>query len=496
MGELMKFFDKSERTVRRWCKELGFKEKEDAEIEVLRVAKKKKHDNKKKRFLITSAQSATPINKRFLENLEAYAKYIDAEILVIPFRYKNPTSMFTKEQQDDEWWDPQIVKYLTLNRHDLNNSISVLSDIKIQPTASNPLSGLEGITGEHSSVIGHPRLELRSIPVMEGAKPKIIFTTGACTIQNFSDNKVGKTGEFHFSTGFAIIELKDKETFFFRQVSANKNGEFIDLFYSAKDGVVSTETDVEAVIMGDIHVSQCDERVVDRTFNDLFKKLQPKKVFIHDLIDSESISHHNLRDPFYLHEQELRGGNSLQNEIDQAINWLKQVEKYDTYIVHSNHDTHIDRFLRETDWRKMTTFKNAIPYMELSLAVLQGKAKNGVVPYIVNKHYPKIKCLGPNDRVIVKGYLLSMHGHIGVNGSRGSLMQFSKLSTKSVVGHSHSIGRIGGSSSVGCSCRLRLGYNNGPSNWSNAHGIVNRLGKFQHIVFFQTKDGMEYTTLK
>ena len=89
-----------------------------------------------------------------------------------------------------------------------------------------------------------------------------------------------------------------------------------------------------------------------------------------------------------------------------------------------------------------------------------------------------------------------MHGHIGASGSRGSLSQYSKLSTKSVTGHSHSIGRIGGAVSVGTSTHLRLAYNIGASSWVNAHGIVNRLGKFQHIVFFHTKDGLEYTTLK
>ena len=90
---------------------------------------------------------------------------------------------------------------------------------------------------------------------------------------------------------------------------------------------------------------------------------------------------------------------------------------------------------------------------------------------------------------------MSVHGHMGASGSRGSLQQYSRLSTKSVTGHSHTIGRIGGAVSVGCSCKLRVSYNKSFSGWTNAHGLVNRLGKFQHIVFFHTKDGLEYTTL-
>jgi hypothetical protein len=322
-----------------------------------------------------------------------------------------------------------------------------------------------------------------------------MFTTGCVTKPNYTDSKNGKRGEFHHSSAFAIIEIKDAETFFFRQVSATPSGEFIDLFYHVNKGEVTKETDVEAIALGDIHVRHCDPRVTDITLNNLFKKIRPKKVFIHDIIDSQSISHHNLKDPFLLHKLELENGNDLGKEIEEMIKWLEPFKDFETYIIKSNHDEHIDRFLNETDWRRMTNIKNAIPYMEYSMAKLKGKAENGVIPYVIGLHYPEFKCLGYNDNVSVKGFLMSIHGHIGASGSRGSLQQYSRMSTKTVTGHSHAIGRIGGSVSVGTSTYLRLPYNKGASAWLNAHGIVNRLGKFQHIVFFHTKDGLEYTTL-
>jgi hypothetical protein len=496
MESLKSLFGKSERTVRKWCSDrLSFKEKVDVIPEVLKIAKEKTHDGTKKRFLITSAQSATPINKGLLREMEAYAEFIDAEILVIPFRYQNPTSVFSKDQKDNEWWDSNIIKYLTLNRHNLNNAVSVLSDVPIQPTATSPLLGLEGMTGEHSCIVGHPRLELKTIPVMEGCRPKIMFTTGCCTKMNYTSSKAGKKGEFHHSFGFAIVEIKDDETFFFRQVSAKESGEFIDLFYHVKNGVVSRETEVEACAMGDIHVAHVDERVVDITLNDLFKKLKPKKLFIHDIIDSQSISHHNLKNPFTLHQQEMDGSNSLQKEIDEMLEWLEQIKQYNVYIVKSNHDTHVDQFLESSDWRKMTTFKNALPYMELATARLKGETPNGVIPYLINKKFPNFKCLTDDCNITVKGVLMSVHGHKGASGSRGSLQQYSRLSTRSMTAHSHQIGRIGGAISVGCTCHLRVGFNTSFSGWINAHGLVNRIGKMQHIVFFHTKDGLEYTTL-
>jgi hypothetical protein len=496
MLKLIRLFEKSERTVRKWCVKLGFKEKDTPEPEILKIAKNKEHSKDKKIFLITSAQNATSVHKNFVKNMETYAEFLNAEILVIPYRYKNPTSVFSEKQENDDWWDSKITKYLTLNRHDLNNSVSVLSDVKIQPTNSQPLQGLEGMTGDHSCVVGHPRLELKSIPVMDSYKPKLLFTTGSCTKPNYTDSRAGKRGEFHHSLAFCIVEIKDDDIFFFRQVSANNKGEFIDLNNFVSEEKISKEKSIEALIMGDIHVRYCDERITDITKNDLIPNLNPSKIFLHDIIDSGSISHHNTKDPFLLHEMELNGSNDLANEINEMIEWLKDFQKFNVYIVKSNHDEHLDRYLCENDWRKLPTMKNSIPYMELSLAKLKGDAKNGILPYIINKNYPKMKCLTYDDNIVVKGWLCSIHGHNGSGGSRGSLEQFSKLSTKTVTGHSHRAGRVAGAVSVGTSTGLKLQYLKGQSAWTNTHGIINRLGKFQHIFFFLNKNNeMEYTTI-
>ena len=137
MKKLMAYLNKSERTVRKWLVKLGLKEKENKEINVLEMAKTKQHDKEKKYFLITWAQNATPINLNFFKNIKKYSEFLNGQILVIPGRYHNPTSIFTAKDESQEWWDENVVPYLSLNRHNLNKSISVLSDIKIQPTASS-----------------------------------------------------------------------------------------------------------------------------------------------------------------------------------------------------------------------------------------------------------------------------------------------------------------------------------------------------------------------
>ena len=496
MDKICKLSGKSERSVRKWLVKLGFKHKIDKLPEQLVKAKEKELEKGKKRFLVTAAQNATPINPRFLKNLEAYAKYIGAQILCIPFRYQNPTSIYTEHQKENEWWDEKIGEYLCFNRYELNNSITVLADLRINPTASNPLSSLESITGDHSTVIGHPRVHLKSLPVLEGSKSKVLMTTGSITKSNHTQTKAGTLADFHHVLGCCVIELKDDNTFFARQITST-NGDFTDLFNKVVDGVVSKVDSVEALIMGDIHVSEVDKDIVDVTFNDLCKKLYHKKLFLHDIMDSGSVSYHNLNDPFILHKKEMDGTNSLEKEMNEMLDWLEQVKQYNVFVVRSNHCEHIEKFLSGTDWRRMPTFKNAIPYMEYSMAKLKGEAPYGIVPYVINKRFPKIKCLGLNDSHKVKGWELAQHGHIGTSGSRGSIMQYRKLNSRMVVGHSHQPVRLDGALSVGCTTKLRLSYNNGPSAWQHCHIIINEFGKAQHIIFIKDKNGKpEYTTLK
>jgi hypothetical protein len=104
------------------------------------------------------------------------------------------------------------------------------------------------------------------IPVLEGNKPKIMLTTGAVTMKNYTDAKAGKVGEFHHTFGFAIVEIKDDETFFVRQVTAeDKSGAFTDLIYRVEDGGVSQISSISAAVLGDLHYGHHDQEVLDKT---------------------------------------------------------------------------------------------------------------------------------------------------------------------------------------------------------------------------------------
>ena len=266
MKNLTEYFGKSERTIRKWLVSWGVKEKADKEPSVIKIAKTKKHDKEKKYFLITWAQNATPVNLSFFKNIKKYSEFLNGEILVIPGRYHNPTSVWTQNDESQEWWDENLLPFLSLNRHNLNKSISVLSDIKIQPTATNPLTSLECLTSNQSSVVGHPRVHLKSMPVMDANNPKIIMSTGGCTKPNFTDSKNGAISSFHYTYGFVIVEIVDDELFYSRQVTALEDGSFCDLYYSVKNEQVNKIKEIPALIKGDIHYGNHDEKVLEKSF--------------------------------------------------------------------------------------------------------------------------------------------------------------------------------------------------------------------------------------
>jgi len=489
MEKLSSYIDKSERTVSTWVEKLGITEKSFQQSPQFLQAKNKKIDDKRKKFIVSWAQNNTSVHSNFVSNMEAYASHIDASIHVIAGRYKNPTSVFTDNEYD--FWADEVLPYLDANRHELHKYMWIMSDVKIQPTAVNPMTGLAGMSGINSCIFGSPKVHLETIPVLEGNVPKLMVSTGACTLRNYTDSKAGKKGEFHHTLGFAIVEIKDDETFFVRQVTATDDGNFTDLYFNVTDGKISSVNSIAACVLGDLHYGQHDQEVVDKTL-DMFNDLHPENVILHDVFDGLSINHHEEKDPFIQYQREVDGTNSLKKEIEVMLDGLEDFREYNVSIVRSNHDDFLDRWLKGTDWRKATTMKNSIEYMRYSLLLLEGTAMEGVIPYIIKEKFPHFNTLGRSDSFVVLDWELAQHGDIGASGSRGSLIQFRKLNTKIIVGHYHSPGRKDGALAVGTSTHLRVNYNKGASGWLQTHVIIHHDGKAQHINFING----EYTTLK
>jgi hypothetical protein len=439
-----------------------------------------------KKYIFTAAQNATPAHKGFLSCLKIYAAHIKAKLIIIPFRYKNPTSQWSADNESHEWWAAETVQYLYDGRFDLNENLSVLADIKTQPTAVDPLTGLEGISGSSSCIVGHPKITLRTVPTPGHLLPKIMASTGAVTVENYTDTKAGKKGEFHHTLGAIVVEL-DGKRFHQRHILGCKDGSFIDLDKSvSRKGVVKAPP-MEALIMGDTHVDFVDPDVTAATFGKggMCQTLKPKNLLWHDLLDFHSANWHHRGNPFIALAKHQSGMGDVKAEVERACKFVKDhtPRGCKSVLVPSNHPEGLSRWVKETDWRN-TSPENMEFYLETALAVVKSTkmTKNGtstIDPFLywADKMLDDVVLMDRSGSFVVGDHELGMHGDKGANGARGNIKQFARIGPKTFIGHSHSPGWFEGAKQVGTSSYLHLDYNAGLSSWMQTHGGIYANGK-------------------
>lgn len=468
-----------------------FKAAHDPEFRVAAPGETFERPLKAKRFIITAAQNATPVHPQWWATIRATADRLEAEILVIPLRYKNPTSQWSGSQRNAEHWNAEVRPYLWNVRRALNKNLMVLGDIKIQPTASSPLTGADALSHAASGIIGHTKVQLRSIPTPSQRMAKLLMTTGACTVENYTDSRAGRIGEFHHSLSAVLVEI-DGPLFFARHLHWNETaGGAHDLgtLYTPRDVKVSRP---EALVMGDTHVDFIDPQVETATFGPagLIDALQPKRLVWHDLLDAYSCTPHHKDRPFHGVAKRAAGRDDVRAEVERAIDFLRRntPEWVESIVVPSNHNDMLRRYMERTDWRQDPV--NAVFYLETALDMARGAryGARGVEfpdPFALclrRAGLPRTRVLSGDESVIVAGVELGMHGDGGPNGARGSIKNLRRIGVRSFIGHSHAPGIDEGCYQVGTSTRLRLEYNSGPSGWLNAHGLVHPGGKRQLVV--------------
>jgi len=464
--------------------------KQDGTTKRVGPAPKFKRPLDSKIFVVTAAQNATPLHDTFWASLLQYCEFRNAELMVIPIRYKNPTSRWTESQANAETWAEDAHPYLWNVRKDLNKNITVLGDIKIQPTAVSPLTGFEGITHGESGIFGHTKLQLKVVATPQGKYPKILTTTGACTVKNYTDTRAGKLGEFHHTLAAVVVEV-DGPRFHLRQINAKSDGTFYDLDYlydGSKRKPVQC-SGVPAIVMGDTHVEGIDPVVEKVTFGDMIPFFQPRKLFWHDLEDGGSVNHWAQKNPFVTGARHFAHQDSASEEFYNALAFVSErtPEGTQSRIVASNHNDWLHRWILERDWKTLSPRDRGFYLKVASKLYEQSKLLTGddaeklnAFILLAKEHFanvPNVKVLDYEESSMVEGVECGFHGHFGPNGSRGSARNMRRIGVKSIIGHSHTPAIEEGCYQVGTSTKLTRGYTHGPSSWLNTHAVIYPNGK-------------------
>ncbi len=455
-------------------------------------------NGKWEKLVITTAQNATPAWTPFLDSLKGYCKFNHAKLLVIPHRYKNPTSQWTQKQQNDDWWDARLTKNLYDRRTDLCENLVLMGDIKTQPTAGRPLSAFDTISGGLSAVFGHPKLELKVVATPQQKLPKVLVTTGCITKKNYTPTKAGAKADFHHTFGAVVVELDpDGKRFYMRHLNAVRGGSFCDIDYRY-DGDERTKIRAD-IVLGDVHEQFKHAGAVQATFGKggIVDTVKPKKIVWHDLHDFYARNHHHAKKVFTNFAKHHQGLHNVERELDNTFRFVDKVSPPDTenIMVYSNHPDALARWVNDTDPRYDP--ENAIFWAE-TFAVMCRSAHVGecgaeVVDPFEYWARKKLKCYGRSkflaldESHTIRGIEVGYHGHTGTNGSRGSLGQYAKIGAKTIIGHSHTPGIIEGAYQVGTTSNLKLEYSQGPSSWLHAHCLIYPNGKRALIIIIGDK---------
>ncbi len=453
-----------------------------------------------KRFIFTSAQDSTNVFKPFLINLLAYADYWDADLRIGGFTYNK--KLFEDHSKYHAYFVEEVRPYLCNDRLEIGPNLVFLGEMNTLPTAVSPLSGLEGYTQNRSGIFPHAKVQMQSIGTIKGQRPKTLVTTGCVTLPNYVPKKAGIKAEFHHIQGAVFVELMPNGDPFMRHLMADHNGNFQDLDWRMDDGEISFGNPVEAITHGDIHWENMDRTTAGLVwFNEkdtLVDVLKPRFQIFHDTLDFDNRSHHRIKDSHHLFKMHVRGDDSIEENMIGIGDFLLQTSRDFSHsvVIESNHDRHYLNWLKTADFRLDPANAQLFLWatLECYKAIEAGNDKFSIFEHTVREYGPELLkdkvefvredgsfviCETPDRAGIENG----LHGHLGVNGSKGSVKALTKIGPRTNSAHTHSPTIIDGAYCAGTYSKLDLEWNRGPSSWAHACIVTYPNGKRTIVQF-------------
>jgi predicted phosphodiesterase len=438
-------------------------------VEINRRAIQKVIDADK--VVVTSVQDGSDINLDVLETLEFYCKHNSAELVILWGKPVTKDDTFKSDVYN------RIKKYLATDVVLSKDSSVVIHDYMISPFAKNPLVNLDKISTKFRMIVtGSTKQYMQVLPYKQEDLPRIAYTTGTISNVIYGDS-VAKQLDADFNTFGAVLLTKDDKNIYYPRNLIYKNDEIRDLkkVYTAHS---VKNADISTIILGDMHFPEEDTEEVSRIV-DFIQNNSIKNVILHDIASWESINHHesyNFLDKVVNKTIDTACLEDEYNAVAKKLeNFTKRLKAQNIYVVHSNHDDFITKWLNDGNFVKDSV--NAIFGARLFITYSEGKSIYNPFSTIAN-----LKFLENNSKFELEGFQLGEHGDKGISGSRGNNKLFTKAFSKAVTGHTHSPAIFENSVVVGTNSKLRLRYNQtGFTNWAHANVILHENGTHQML---------------
>lgn len=438
-----------------------------------------------KHLFITTAVVGCKVNKLGIQTVERMCDKLGLTFVVMICAdsaarvYRNATL------------DQRVKNKVIVARDIRINRNLYLNAIQVQAKQLNPLVGLRRFAQDNGSFIApSPKQFLLTAPRSQQKLPHLQITTGAITDPNYDSSyynsqRLAKIASMDHVIGGVIVEVVNKEKFHVRHVQIDKKGLLIDRGHAWTPGS-DYDIPADALILGDRHNDVID-RVAERGVDQLLDTLKPDKVFVHDLCDFRSITHHE-RNNLFARWKTVSANITLERELIAGVKDLEHLATKcnEVVVVKSNHDEWLDR------WIDSAAFISDPANLRLAVGVLgarmnkQDTLQAGLIR--VGLKSKSIRFLNRNSEVRVGKFLCSAHGDEGIAGSKpGGPAGLERAFGCGVFGHSHTVCAWRGIIQVGTSSNLKMSYNSGLTSWMHAHAAVWKTGHWQVYLII---DGM------
>jgi len=468
---------------------------------------------KKRYYLLSSAQNSSKVHP-VLKSLLSYADDLRSrpdteavEVMISRFVYVKKSFLAKHEKEDSSdlykglVYGDEVLEFINDERVELAPSLVWCGEMNILPTAARPLSGFETYTGRNSSIIPHVKMQMESVAQMKGTGAKLNYTTGTVTQRNYLQRKAGLKAEFHHVYGGLIVEVDEDGTWFVRQLSADSDGVFQDFDTIATPEGVTHGHPVECINWPDLHYDAIDDDWLVDLFwvqpGNVLDTLNPSTQVFNDCLDFRSRNHHDRKNTHLNFRKFFEDKDNVSNECEELAlffnkdAWRPHVK---SIVVESNHDTALEKWLNEEDYRDDP--ENAIFFLTWQLAVYTAIANRDnnfhLLREVLNSYalLDNFVFLDEDDSYVIcpehGGIELGMHGHLGANGARGGVVNLSKIGRRANVGHMHSAAIRDGLYVAG-TCAMNPDYAKGPSSWSISFIVTYPNGKRAMVTCWEGK---------
>jgi hypothetical protein len=469
----------------------------DTGIYVITSAQAIQSEEHEKKYGKDSSKGNPNIN--LIDGLERLCKENGAKLLTLSMAGMNST-----ESDLHSYFNDKKVLYSMRDKNlKLNKNIKISGMIEPPQNMDIPNTRDRFVQKDQSVIMAHTKQRLRCVPTSNHSFPKLIMTTGSCTHPNYNIDRGKAIGNrradialMDHQYGAVIVEIINENNYNVRHIPSQKDGKFVDMGIKFDGSKKPQKIGVEALVLGDLHVGETDEITMKANYEmiDFFK---PKRLFIHDLVNSKSINPHEEDDCISKAIRARDGELSLEEELKECRDYLVEFGKVmgrgKIFVVPSNHDNFIYRYLAKGDFPRDSenvkiatrlfekTIECADPAEAANVAVEEGIKMMGNIP-------KNIQFLKLEDDLKVWGWQLANHGHLGYSGGKGSVRALELCYGKSITGHTHSPERIRDIVVVGTSSRLDLAYTKGQgSKWMAANAILYDGGLVQLLPIINGK---------